>query len=188
MKRLHAAFIACLLASAGLSCEREERVFRVQPPHVDAVTGVQVSELYPGTQPALKPGTTQPANAPVTNEYERNAYAMTEGKRLYNAYNCVGCHAHGGGGMGPPLMDDEWLYGYQPEQVYASILQGRPNGMPAFGGKVADHQIWQLAGYVRSMSGQTPPDAAPGRDDDMKSSPPENSADPETPKNTRVPS
>ena len=41
----------------------------------------------------------------------------------------------GGGGIGPPLMDDRWIYGSAPENIYASIVQGRPNGMPAWGGR-----------------------------------------------------
>ncbi len=102
---------------------------------------------------------------------------MGEGKRLYAAYNCVGCHAHGGGGMGPALIDDEWLYGSAPDQVFATIVQGRPNGMPSFGGRIPDYQIWQLAQYVRSMSGLTRIDASPGRSDHMRNKPPEHSVE-----------
>ena len=75
------------------------------------------------------------------------------------------------------------------EQVYATILQGRPNGMPSFMGKVPDYQIWELAAYVRSMSGLVPSAAAPGRNDDIQGPPPENSIDTsKPPKNTRIPS
>jgi cytochrome c oxidase cbb3-type subunit 3 len=84
-------------------------------------------------------------------------------------------------------MDDQWIYGYQPEQVYLTILQGRPNGMPSFMGRVPEYQIWQLAAYVRSMSGQAKQDAALGRDDHMKNSPPPNSTDPAKPQNSSVP-
>lgn len=70
--------------------------------------------------------------------------------------------------MGPPLMDALWRYGAEPENVFASIAGGRPNGMPAFGTKVGATQIWQLAAYVRSMSGLVPKDVAPGRTDHMQ--------------------
>jgi cytochrome c oxidase cbb3-type subunit 3 len=79
--------------------------------------------------------------------------------------------------MGPPLMDDKWIYGAKPEQVFSSIVAGRPNGMPAFGAKIPAYEVWQLAAYVRSMSGLVSKDAAPGRDDHMQTTPPENSAD-----------
>jgi cytochrome c oxidase cbb3-type subunit 3 len=184
---LAGAALAVVLAAAGGSCKREERTFRVQPPQADPTYSVQLSEIFPGTQPALVPGTTRPTTAPVHNDYEQNAYALSEGKRLFAAYNCNGCHANGGGGMGPPLIDREWWYGYRPEQVYATIIQGRPNGMPAFGGKIPDHQVWQLAAYVRSMSGLVPSDAAPGRNDDLQSKPPEHSIDTGGPVNSTYP-
>ena len=38
--------------------------------------------------------------------------------------------------MGPALMDDAWIYGGRLDQIYNSIYQGRPNGMPAWGGKI----------------------------------------------------
>ena len=164
---------ACVVLVAG--CKREERGFRVSPPAASVIQGVKVSDLQPG------PFATNP---PVKNEYEENAHALSEGKRLFNSFNCVGCHSNGGGGMGPPLMDDTWLYGYNPEQVYATITQGRPNGMPSFGGKIPEYQVWQLAAYVRSLSGLTPKDASPARGDHMNAGKPESSGRREQPKNS----
>ena len=123
----------------------------------------------------------------VENEYENNAFAMSEGNRLYSQMNCVGCHANGGGGMGPALMDDKWIYGSQPEQIFATIVEGRPNGMPAFHGKLPDYQVWQLAAYVRSLSGNVSKDAAPGRSDDMQTKEAENSKKKEQPKGGTAP-
>jgi cytochrome c oxidase cbb3-type subunit 3 len=169
-----------MFAAAALllaSCEREERGFRVDAPSASRVHTIRLSTLIPG-------GTTQPATQPVKNEYEENAYAMAAGKRLYSMFNCVGCHAHGGGGMGPPLMDDQWIYGHEPDQVFASIVQGRPNGMPSFMGLIPDYQVWQLSAYVRSMSGLAPQTAAPARDDDMNVGEPENSKDRQEPRDS----
>jgi cytochrome c oxidase cbb3-type subunit 3 len=84
-------------------------------------------------------------------------------------------------------MDDEWAYGHEADQIYASILQGRPNGMPAFRGKIRDQQIWELVAYVRSLSGLAPKDAAPGRSDHMAGKPPESSTPRRTPKNSGLP-
>jgi cytochrome c oxidase cbb3-type subunit 3 len=58
--------------------------------------------------------------------------------------------------MGPALMDDEWIYGSAPEQIYTTIVEGRPNGMPSFAGRIPSYQVWQLVTYVRSLSGLTP--------------------------------
>jgi cytochrome c oxidase cbb3-type subunit 3 len=104
--------------------------------------------------------------------YERNANHISQGQRLYSWMNCVGCHAFGGGGMGPPLMDDEWRYGGRIDQIAATITEGRPNGMPSFSGKLSEDQIWQLAAFVRTLSGQTRKDAVGGRTDDISNRPP----------------
>lgn len=160
------------------SCEREERGFRVKTPDANRIntkrlTTLQAGEVVP--EPDIK------------NEYEENAFALSEGKRLFSQMNCVGCHAHGGGGMGPALMDDKWIYGSRPDQIFATIEEGRPNGMPSFNGKLPDYQVWQIAAYVRSLSGLVPKSAAPGRDDDMQSREPENSTEKQEPKRVNAP-
>src|SRR5215204_4168632 len=166
-------FLLIFLVMAAAGCKREERGFRVQPPAAGTSDSKSRSELHAGGQQQ----TTQ-----VKNEYEENAYALSEGKRLFSAYNCNGCHAQGGGGMGPPLMDDRWIYGARPEQVFATIVVGRPNGMPSFRGKVPDFQVWQIAAYVRSMSGQLSKDVSPSRPDNMSAKTPESSTEKIEPK------
>src|SRR4051812_36141145 len=97
-----------LLLIAAASCKREERNFRGDAPSADAMRSLRLSALQPGS----------PQSAPeIHSEYEKNAYALNEGKTLFSAFNCVGCHAHGGGGMGPALMDDKWIYGHEPAQI-----------------------------------------------------------------------
>ena len=148
---------AALLLGATFGCEREERSFRETPPSTTP-TAVRVSALQPGT----------PADTTHTvNPYEHSAYAQSEGQRLFGWYNCAGCHANGGGGMGPPLMDDEWIYGSAPENIYTTIVQGRPNGMPSFAGRIPTPQVWQLVTYVRSLSGLTPPAGRSARTEHM---------------------
>lgn len=171
-------FCAVFIVTYQLSCKREERGFRVEPPSANRINSKRLVELQPG---GLTP------NAPVKNEYEENAYALNEGKRLYEWYNCAGCHAHGGGDIGPPLMDDTWLYGSNPEQIFSTVVEGRPNGMPSFRGKIPDYQVWQLVAYVRSMSGNVPKDAAPSRSDDMNVTKPEQQTTKEKPKDSSLP-
>lgn len=152
-------FTAALAAASILcGCRREQRIFDPGSTASQAATNVQVSEVHAG----------QLSGPPFTfNRYETSAYAVGEGKRLFQAYNCSGCHQHGGGGIGPALMDSTWIYGSHPDQIYATIVQGRPNGMPSFSGKIPDYQVWELVAYVRSMSGQLPSDIAPSRSDQM---------------------
>jgi cytochrome c oxidase cbb3-type subunit III len=109
----------------------------------------------------LQPGS--PARAArAQNPFEDDAAAIGEGRRLYAWYNCAGCHFNGGGGIGPPLMDDEWVYGGEAENIYDSIYRGRPNGMPAFGGRIPEVQMWKIAAYVRSLNPERGP-KEPGR-------------------------
>ena len=85
------------------------------------------------------------------------------GLQLFTWFNCAGCHGtRGGGGIGPPLRDKVWIYGSDPASIYQSIAQGRPNGMPAFGDKIPDEQIWSLEMYIRSLGGADAPVAAGG--------------------------
>jgi cytochrome c oxidase cbb3-type subunit 3 len=61
-----------------------------------------------------------------------------------------------------------WIYGSQPENIYQSIQEGRPNGMPAWGSRLSSDMMWKITVYVMSMSGQVKKDVAPGRDDHMQ--------------------
>ena len=79
-------------------------------------------------------------------------------------------------------MDDRWIYGSDPANIFNTIVEGRPNGMPAFGSKVPRYQIWQLASYVRSVAGLVRPDVAPSRGDTMHAREPEANRTPEPPK------
>jgi cytochrome c oxidase cbb3-type subunit 3 len=132
--------------------------------------GITMSAVTAGGQPS------QQLSPETNSHYEVNGFDVNEGKRLYQWFNCVGCHANGGGDIGPPLMDDKWIYGSEPRNIYQTITEGRPNGMPSFRGKIADAQIWQIVAYVRSMSGLVAIQAAPGRNDDIQAKPPETMA------------
>jgi len=164
-KTLPAAFSLLLLAGA---CEREERTFRADPIATETDEKIALVSLSPGSGPPVEQRTGK------GKEYENNAFHVSQGKRLYTWFNCNGCHSNGGGGSGPPLMDDRWIYGDKIENIVQTIREGRPNGMPSFRGKVPDDQIWELAAYVRSMSGNLSKDVAPGRNDDMHPRPAEN--------------
>jgi len=157
------AMLAFLLALSVVGCEREQRRFSEMAPLSGRPQPQANTELRPGMAGA--PGAQSKTTVPAP--YGENAWAISEGKRLYTWFNCIGCHANGGGGMGPPLMDDKWIYGSDPESIHTTIVQGRPNGMPAFGGKLADQQVWQLVAYVRALGGFARKDVRPGRNDDM---------------------
>jgi cytochrome c oxidase cbb3-type subunit 3 len=93
------------------------------------------------------------------NPYSGNAVAIQDGRRLFDWYNCSGCHGgHGGGGMGPSLRDETWLYGSRDDQIYDSIAAGRSKGMPSWGSKIPQNQIWELVAYLKTMRTSQEPD------------------------------
>ena len=163
--RFRNSLVPLLLFAALCACDREERQGRGKP----------VSETVPTASPDTVFIATQklPTLDARALSYERNASAISEGQRLYNWMNCSGCHFHGGGGMGVALMDDKWRYGGRIDQIVASIAEGRPNGMPAWRGKLTEQQMWQIAAYVRSLSGQVPKDAVSARADETSNTPPQ---------------
>lgn len=124
------------------------------------------------TNPNVVEGTTPPISIPVgpppgyappvkteTNPYAHDQVALADGRQLFNAFNCSGCHGgHGGGGMGPSLRDESWIYGSSDAEVFNSIAEGRGKGMPAWGLKIPQDQIWQLVAYVKSMRSPEEPD------------------------------
>src|SRR5436853_7925830 len=167
--------LALLFAIAGVlaSCQREDRILRQPPPANDILNTIQISGLNPGANSIPTP--------PSSNMYQESAYAVSEGQKLYEQYNCVGCHAHGGGGIGPPLMDSAWMYGSEPGNIFATIMQGRPNGMPSFRNRIPEYQVWEIVAYVRSLSGQLPKGVSPSRSDEMNVKPSESSTPKQTP-------
>jgi len=122
--------------------------------HATGTSPALSSQLEGVVDSALAPGLNHPLRTtdPRAAAYYDNAAAVVNGKKWFAQYNCSGCHSNGGGGMGPDLMDNQWIYGGRLEQIHQTLVQGRPNGMPAWGGKIPEQQLWELAAYVRSMS------------------------------------
>jgi cytochrome c oxidase cbb3-type subunit III len=164
-----------LLVALGACDERESR---------DDTAPAQATRTI--SQGDLHPGASAPP-PPTSGEYKETPYAISEGKRLFGWFNCSGCHSHGGGGMGPPLMDKTWIYGSEPNNIFATIVEGRPNGMPSFGGKIPDQQIWEIVAYVRSLSGLVPKIAATPRDDHLSAKVPESREDRRPPETATTP-
>jgi cytochrome c oxidase cbb3-type subunit 3 len=145
-------------ASAQQNVPMPPAGIRINPQAGSAVTGgtpstfmqVPVSNLSPGgvrSPPIIK--------NPVANDQQ----ALQRGMTYFQQFNCNGCHAdNGGGGMGPALSNTIFIYGAQPENIYLSIYQGRPNGMPAWGASLPDAVIWDLVTYIQSISNEPTPE------------------------------
>lgn len=114
-------------------------------------TGETYARLIRVPVTALTPGAAF-IEAAIENPYSGDPEAIEAGGRHFAAYNCAGCHAPlGGGGMGPSLSDDDWIYGDEPGQVFLSIMHGRPAGMPAWSSMLTERIVWELAAFIETL-------------------------------------
>ena len=149
MKPLLLAALTLLFGVAGCDqAEHRETAATDAPATNENQRGpiVALVDIAPGGEPPIRQHSEEAA------KFDGNPQAIATGRQIFVAYNCVGCHFNGGGGMGPALMDDKWIYGSSMENIGATIREGRPNGMPSFRAMVVEDQVWQLAAYVRSLS------------------------------------
>jgi mono/diheme cytochrome c family protein len=93
-----------------------------------------------------------------------------EGHKVYMAAGCNGCHGGtGGGGMGPPLTNQVWVYGSDDDTLFRLIALGsdelKKQGynrkgsenvvgpMPAQGTIVkSDEDLWKIIAWIRSIN------------------------------------
>lgn len=177
----YAIALLAVVALAGCSDERPPpRGLLDSPANPPAAPGVRTSVLRPG------PVVDEPESR-AQSPYQGDPLALAQGFKLYQYYNCVGCHSLGGGGMGPPFLDAEWRYGSEPAQIYASIVQGRPNGMPSFGGRIPEDEVWKLVSYLRALGKLEPvgPASKALFEDPIGASPAQGQVEPMIPKETK---
>ena len=156
--------ILTVFAIAALAAAGCQRVKGLPAPNASA------SPPPPATASALPAFNETPLGNPpggaipgvqVRNPLEGNAAAVAEGKALFGAMNCVYCHnANGAGLIGPSLQGPSWRFGGAPIQLYASVHDGRPKGMPAFGQRLPPQEIWKVVAYLESLGGAASPATA----------------------------
>ncbi len=82
--------------------------------------------------------------------------ASPEGEQLFGE-NCASCHGEGGRGLvdvgGPSLNDQIWLYEGTLAALKAQISVPRHGVMPAWGERLGDAAVKELAVYVHGLGG-----------------------------------
>ena len=82
--------------------------------------------------------------------------ASPEGQQLF-ADNCAACHGDVGEGMpdlgGPALNDKVWLYEGTLASITAQLDKPRHGVMPAWGARLGDTAVKELAVYVHGLGG-----------------------------------
>ena len=150
--------LLCFVAAAQLAHAQQPPTATappsaLPPPQINANTPsvaygqllqVPINTIIPGAVP-VRPQIGIPAL--------QDPAAPQRGLMAFNAFNCVGCHmGNGGGGMGPALSSGNFIYGDEPENIFLTIVQGRPKGMPAWGSVLPNQTIWDLVTYIRNLS------------------------------------
>jgi len=98
----------------------------------------------------LAPAALAQVTADTPNPFDGKTDAAEAGHALFGKMNCAGCHAYDlTGGMGPDLTDNSWLYGGKPGEIFHTISEGTPRGMPAWKDKLSAEEIWQLVAYIQ---------------------------------------
>jgi cytochrome c oxidase cbb3-type subunit 3 len=157
---------ASLLALALLAgCDREARDPR----------GAPLPESAPLRLAVMRPDVSDPRS----QGYQNNAMHVSNGQLYYHWMNCSGCHSEGGGGIGPALNDTKWRYGSSMESIVQTIAHGRPNGMPAFAGKMTPQQIWEVGAFVRMLAVRVPQSLRSGRSEGLSDGEPSTLRDPQ---------
>ena len=130
-----AIVVATVFAASGAAAQQQQQHKSAKPapppqaPQAAAASPDSTARAIRMEQPQMGPTPGPGADTvPETpNPYAKDRAAMMEGRRLFNWYNCAGCHGD------------------------HSIYQGRTKGMPSWGAKLPADQIWKIVAYIRSL-------------------------------------
>ncbi|TAN40248.1 MAG: c-type cytochrome [Nitrospirae bacterium] len=96
-------------------------------------------------------GTSFGAEHQTKNPYEGKAKMVKEGQKLYD-YNCKSCHGEGAkGDVCPDLTVKKKKYGNSDTELFKTIAQGQPGGMPNWDKTLGTEKIWKIVTYLRSL-------------------------------------
>ena len=151
--------VLCVGAVVAISCQRKNEGYEEPVAQTTDASKITITDSAGGVVPGIHSSVVFGA---LKNPYIGQAAAERDGRRLFLMYNCVGCHGgRAGGGMGPSLRDSAWAYGESDSDLYATIVEGRPGGMPTWGGRIPPDQIWKLIAYIRTLRTSAEPDPPP---------------------------
>ncbi len=90
---------------------------------------------------------TSPSSAPANISKQ-----VKQGASIYEE-KCLNCHGENGkGGICPNLVDGDWKYGGTDDDIYKSIAEGRPGGMPNWNETLGEEKIKSIVAYIRSLN------------------------------------
>ena len=98
------------------------------------------------------------ASQPSVNPYRGDAAAIVEGQQVFLQI-CAACHKPDASGLvGPSLVDPYWKYGHTDAELFQTVMEGRPAGMPGWGAQLGSEKVWRALAYLETL----PKSDAPG--------------------------
>ncbi|MHB8882553.1 MAG: c-type cytochrome [Thermodesulfovibrionales bacterium] len=95
--------------------------------------------------------TSSGAEHATKNPYAGKAKMVKEGQKIYD-YNCKSCHGEGAkGDVCPDLTVKKKKFGNSDAELFKTISQGLPGGMPNWDKTLGTEKIWKIITYLRSL-------------------------------------
>ncbi|MCU0350395.1 MAG: c-type cytochrome [Flavobacterium sp.] len=91
-----------------------------------------------------------------------DAASIAEGKKIYEANNCLSCHGQNlEGGIGPNLTDAQWINGGGVKNIFKLVSEGSTKNpvMAPWKDVIKPSDIQKLASYIISLKGTNPANA-----------------------------
>ena len=100
---------------------------------------------------AAKLAATSTLNDDTLWQMSRNPKFVDSGQATF-ATNCAVCHnVKLTGGIGPNLLDQQWIHGGRPTEIYQTVTGGVPaKGMPTWGPVLGVTKITEVVAFVLS--------------------------------------
>lgn len=141
-------------ASLGAKKVGQVSAFVLSLAGTDTAVSSDKEETVATEEPAASPA---PVAAPIDDKpvdvaaLAGDASAIADGKEIFAA-NCMPCHgAEATGGIGPNLIDAEWLYGSgSVEDITATVTDGTAKGMPPFA-FLGTEKAGNVSAFVKSL-------------------------------------
>ena len=80
----------------------------------------------------------------------RDGKVVAAGEATFKG-TCMSCHGEAlGGGIGPNLVDQLWLYGGRPTDILGTVSNGTAKGMPPWGPVLGTKKISEVVAFILS--------------------------------------
>lgn len=85
--------------------------------------------------------------------FSRDAKIVAAGEKTFKA-SCAACHGEDlHGGIGPNLVDAEWIHGGKPMDLFNTVVNGvTEKGMPTWGPVLGQQRIAEVVAYIISQN------------------------------------